>query len=384
MSLVLITDADVEFCTRAREAIGGVCGDSVEDVRTVEDAAALASLRSPDLLVMGPSVDAAEALAFAESVLQTHPSCVTVVVARKVTTELMRVAMRVGVRDVVPASATSEVTESLRAAAEAAAKAVEPSASAQEHPAVGRVVTFFSTKGGVGKSFIASNVAVALAETGAKTVLLDLDLQFGDAGVLLDLTPQRTIYDAVQCFDRLDTDMLEGFLTEHKSGVKVLLAPVHPEDAEAVTVSRLGVILSLLREMADFVVVDTAAAFNDILLAAIDASDMLCAVVALDVLSIKNTRISLQKLGQLGYDPGLVKLVVNRADSKVWLEIGEVEERVEAKAIAKIPSDRLVPRSVNRGVPVVLDAPRSPVARALTDLAKKVKADKNEVGNDVP
>ena len=299
MSLVLITDADVEFCTRAREAIGGVCGDSVEDVRTVEDAAALASLRSPDLLVLGPSVDAAEALAFAESVLQAHPSCVTVVVARKVTTELMRVAMRVGVRDVVPASATSEVTESLRAAAEAAAKAVEPSASAQEHPAVGRVVTFFSTKGGVGKSFIASNVAVALAETGAKTVLLDLDLQFGDAGVLLDLTPQRTIYDAVQCFDRLDTDMLEGFLTEHKSGVKVLLAPVHPEDAEAVTVSRLGVILSLLREMADFVVVDTAAAFNDILLAAIDASDMLCAVVALDVLSIKNTRISLQKLGQL-------------------------------------------------------------------------------------
>ncbi|MBN2848359.1 MAG: AAA family ATPase, partial [Coriobacteriia bacterium] len=247
MGLVLITDADVEFCTRAREAIGGACGDSVEDVRTIEDAAVLASLRSPDLLVIGPSVDTAEALAFAESVDQAHPSCVTVVVARKVTTELMRVAMRVGVRDVVPASATSEIAESLRAAAEAAAKAMEPATLVEARPALGRVVTFFSTKGGVGKSFLASNVAVALAESGAKTVLIDLDLQFGDAGVLLDLTPERTIYDAVQCFDRLDADMLGGFLTEHKSGVQVLLAPIHPEDAEAITVSRLGVILSLLR-----------------------------------------------------------------------------------------------------------------------------------------
>jgi pilus assembly protein CpaE len=235
-----------------------------------------------------------------------------------------------------------------------------------------RVVTVFSTKGGVGKSVVATNLSVALAELGHRTILLDLDLQFGDTGIMLQLRPSRTIFDAMLSFDRLDADMMRGFLTEHSSGLQVLLAPVHPEDAEGVTASRVARIISLLEGLADVIVIDTPGAFTDVVLAALDKSDDVYAVATMDVASIKNTKISLQKLLQLGYDDGRIKLVLNRADSKVWIEPGEVESAVDGEIVAKIPSDRLVPRSVNKGVPVVLDSPKSPVAKSLMDLARSI------------
>jgi pilus assembly protein CpaE len=382
MGLVIIADADAGFCRRTRAVLTDRKDVRVEDVRTLADAAVLIGLRAPDVLLAGPSIDTGEAVAFAEDLRRDHPDCEVVIVAAEVTTTLLRQAMRVGVRDVVPADAADEIAEALRAAA-AAASVPETVAAAADDAPRGRVITFFSTKGGVGKSFVASNVAVALAESGASTVLVDLDLQFGDMGILLDLKPERTIFDAAQAYDRLDAEMLRGFLTEHPSGLKVLLAPLRPEDAEVVTVSRVATIIGLLREMADFVVLDTATAFDDVVLGAIDASDAVYAVATMDVPSIKNTRVSLQKLRQLGYDPGKVKLVVNRADSKVWLDADEVEQSVEVEAAAKIPSDRLVPRSINRGVPIVLDSPRSPVSRSLTDLAATIKSEKSEVASGV-
>jgi len=285
--------------------------------------------------------------------------------------------MRIGIRDVIPAEQPWAETAPVLMAVMEESTARRPAAVAidsAEPVKHGRVVTIFSTKGGVGKSVIACNVATALAQAGSNVILVDLDLQFGDTGIMLDLKPERTIFDAAQNFDRLDPQMLKGYLVKHSSGAQVLLAPVHPEDADAVTVSRIAVILGMLREIADVVVVDTAAAFDDVVLAAIDASDIVYAVATMDVASIKNTRVSLQKLRQLGYDSGLIKLVLNRADSKVWLDAGEVETSLNSEATARIPSDRLVPRSVNRGVPVVLDSPRSPVSRSLVELAKQITA----------
>jgi pilus assembly protein CpaE len=139
-----------------------------------------------------------------------------------------------------------------------------------------------------------------------------------------------------------------------------------------VTATRIAQILTMLRTLADFVVVDTPASLSDVVLSAIETSDVVLVVATLDIPSVKNTRVALQKLHQLGLDTRPVKLVLNRADSKVWLEPQEIERVIEDRILARIPSDRLVPRSVNKGVPVVVDEPKSAVARSLVALAREV------------
>ena len=376
MQFVVVIDPDGSFCQKAREAVEAVGSVRVEDVRLLADGSVLAELYHPDVVIVGPGVLVRDALEFGEGMAMAHPGTAVVLITSEGSTDVMRRAMRIGIRDVIPAEQPwVETAPVLRAVLEESTSR-RPAAAAESAEPVkhGRVVTIFSTKGGVGKSVIACNVATALAQAGSNVILVDLDLQFGDTGIMLDLKPERTIFDAAQNFDRLDPQMLKGYLVKHSSGAQVLLAPVRPEDADAVTVSRIAVILGMLREIADVVVVDTAAAFDDVVLAAIDASDVVYAVATMDVASIKNTRVSLQKLRQLGYDSARIKLVLNRADSKVWLDAGEVESSLNSEATARIPSDRLVPRSVNRGVPVVLDSPRSPVSRSLVELAKQITA----------
>jgi len=236
-----------------------------------------------------------------------------------------------------------------------------------------QVITVFSTKGGVGKSVIAVNLAAYIAEKLDKRVaLLDLDLEFGDDAVMLGMKPTRTIYDAVQAYERLDAQLLDGFMHEHASGAKVLLAPTQPEQAESITTARISGIIDLARELADVIIIDTPGRLDETVLTAIDHSDQVLAIATMDLPSIKNTKVSLQKLRQLGYRNGLVKLVLNRADSKVFLEPADVERAIENPVLARVPSDRLVPRSVNRGVPVALDQPKSPVAKSLADLAARL------------
>jgi pilus assembly protein CpaE len=283
------------------------------------------------------------------------------------------------VRDVLDAKDDVEsLASSVVSAVESVSRqrtSVSPEASAATalEPTVGKVITVFSPKGGVGKSVLSTNLSAAIAkELGRSVILVDLDLQFGDVAVMLQMPPSRTIFDAAQAFDRLDAEMLEGFLIAHESGLRALLAPVQPEEAESVTTGRITQILKILRGLADFVVIDTPASLSEVVLTALEQSDLILAVATMDVPSVKNTKVSLQKLQQLGFDSRTIQLVLNRADSKVWLDPHEIEVATGNQIIARIPSDRLVPRSVNKGIPVVLDSPRSAVARAIAALAREV------------
>jgi pilus assembly protein CpaE len=349
---------------------------------TATTACDIALAEQAHVAVFGPGVPVDAGIAFGEQLASARPPVAVVLMAPRVSTELLRQALRAGLRDVLSAEAHSpgDVVASVDAAFAAAASArglAEAAVEAPDEVPVGQVVTVFSTKGGVGKSVLATNIAVALAaDSQRRVVLVDLDLGSGDDGIMLDLQPAHTIADAVAAIDRLDTDMLQGLLVTHRSGLRALLAPVCPEDAEMITSAKLGRILDLVRQVADFVVIDTAGALDEVVLTAVDKSDVVLAVATMDMPSVKNMRVSLQKLSQLGYRNGLVRLVLNRADSKVLMEIADVEQALSTRVTARIPSDRLVPRSVNKGVPIVLEAPRSGVARSIVELAASVASDR--------
>ncbi|MDP2181738.1 MAG: P-loop NTPase [Actinomycetota bacterium] len=384
MGFVAIADTSDKFVTGLASLLAPQEGTDVRAGETVEGAISAAG--DPHVVVIGPSVDPEAGFEFARR--QGEPRRTTVVVvAHNVSTELMRRAMRAGVADLLDAStAATDILEAVVTAYDAAeetrsAPSGEPETAVVSH---GRVITVFSMKGGVGKSVLATNIATALASVfGKRTVLMDLDLQFGDVGIMLGLEPTRTIADAVHSIERLDEDLLEGYLVSHDSGLKALLAPIQPEDADAVTTSRVTRILGLLREMYEYVVIDTAATFDEIVLTALDKSTDIYPVTMMDVASIKNTRISLDKLGRLGYANGLLHLVLNRADSKVWLQPNEVEKAVGRQVFARIPSDRVIPRSVNKGTPVVIDAPKSDVAKVMVELARGIVRAAEEVTTDV-
>ena len=236
----------------------------------------------------------------------------------------------------------------------------------------GRVVTVFSPKGGTGKTVTASNLSAALAKSGKRTLLLDLDLQFGDAAIVMGIEPEKTVYDLVVAPGELDFEKLAGYTTKHPCGLDVLPAPLRPEDAELVTESKITRLIEVARECYDVIVVDTSPFFHGPMLATLDRTDELLVLCGLDVPTLKNVRLALQTLELLSFPMNRVRFVLNRANTKVGLSKKEVETALKVAINAEVPSDRTVPVCVNQGNPVVLADPGSDFAKAMMSLAKSV------------
>jgi pilus assembly protein CpaE len=237
----------------------------------------------------------------------------------------------------------------------------------------GKIVTVFSPKGGTGKTVTATNLAAACAKfEGRKTLLLDLDLQFGDAAIMLGIEPDKTIYDLVVAPGELDTEKLAGYTTKHACGLEILPAPLRPEDAELVTEAKLGRLLEVAKESFDVIVVDTSPFFHGPMLATLDRTDELMLLCSLDVPTLKNLRLALQTLDLLSFPKQRVSIVLNRSNSKVGMKPNEVEGALGMKVRFEVPSDRAVPLSVNRGNPVVLAEEGADVSKAIRGMAKEL------------
>ena len=330
----------------------------------------------PVVLVLGPSFAVGSDLASVEQLLNARREVGAIMVTTQLTTELLQQALRSGVKDVLQAPIEpAQLAEAVSRAA-ASLTYVAPAAPADtpfvaEDGELGQVITVFSTKGGAGKSVIASNLAVILAIRSEKpVVLIDADLQFGDIAVMLKLSPQHTIVDAVSALDRLDVGFLGNLLAEHgPSGLLVLPAPLEPAFADQIGAAEMVRIVEILRSFCSFVVIDTPAYFNDVVLGLIEISDDVLLVAGMDIPNIKNVKIGLQTLRLLNTPMEKLRLVLNRANSKVKLDVGEVERTLGVQADALIPSDVVVPQSVNKGEAVVLTAPKSSVSKALEEMA---------------
>jgi pilus assembly protein CpaE len=328
----------------------------------------------PLVAVLGPSCAGPDGLAAAEKLIADRPEVGAILIAPELSTEVFRQALRAGIRDVLPAPVdTTQLADAVRRVVETLSTTRAPAVQSQVDPTgeLGHVITVFSTKGGAGKSVIAANLAVVLARRSPRPVILvDADLQFGDIAVMLKLAPQHTIVDAVGSIDRLDASLLQNLLVKHEpSGVFVLPAPLEPAFADQIGAEEMVRIVEMLRTFADYVVVDTPAYFNDVVLGLIEISDDVLLVAGMDIPNIKNVKIGLQTLRLLNTPMSKLRLVLNRANSKVKLDVGEVERTLQVKADCLIPSDVVVPQSVNKGAPVVLDAPKSGVARSIEQLA---------------
>jgi pilus assembly protein CpaE len=297
-------------------------------------------------------------------------------------TDLLRSALRAGVKDVLSApidqmqliDTVNRVAEGLSGHSSTGySSGVDFDAAEAFDGEPGRVVTVFSTKGGSGKSVCASNLAVALSRKSDRpVVLIDGHLQFGDMAVMLKIQPQHTVVDAVSQVDRLDASLVQQLMTTHEaSGLLVLPAPLEPTFADQITGQQMVALVEIIKGFAGHIVIDLPAFFNDVVISLIEASDDVIMVAGLDIPNIKNVKIGLSTLAMLNIGSEKIHLVLNRADSKVKLDVGEVEKTLGISAAAHVPSDVVVPISVNKGSPVVLSAAKSGVARAFEQLANR-------------
>ena len=282
-------------------------------------------------------------------------------------------ALRLGVDDVLCLPQTPQ-SLGMAAAKARAARARRMPAAAEAPSAGGHVFTVFSTKGGSGRTVIASNLAVCFAQAGLRTLLLDLDLHSGDCALVLGLAPRATMLDLVAGSAPIDAEALGRAVTRHVSGADVLAAPARPEEEELVAVERLARLVETAREGYDAVVIDAASAFSPTTLLALDHTDTLLLIGAPDMPAVRSVRIALETIELLELDLPDVRIVMNRAGADVGLDTADIEATLRREIAYALPSDRAVPLSVNRGRAVVADDPRSKAARSLMSVSRSLVA----------
>ncbi len=335
-----------------------------------------AEITDEDTLVLGPDVEEREAFDVAHFVRSHRPGLDVILVRREITTPVLQEALRTRMSAVVDHRDTlqlrAELKRSLNRApvrevpAEPVAPAVAPAPARR-----GRVLTMFAAKGGSGKTMLAVNLAATLADRGHRQVcIVDLDLAFGDVAIAMQLFPAHTIADAVPLGGEIDSSAVAAMLTQHSAGLSAIVAPTEPSTAEAIEPKLIAHLLDVLRDEFDYIVVDTAGAFDDQVMAALDVSDLITLIVTPDVPALKTLKITVETLIELGYPRDRLRLVLNRSDSRVGISHAEVEKTAVMPLAGQIPSSRDVPASVNRGVPIVQDDPKHPVSQAIAQFAQ--------------
>ncbi len=247
-----------------------------------------------------------------------------------------------------------------------------PAAPRSSAPA--EVILVFSGKGGVGKTLIATNLAVALAEQAVgRVALVDLDLQFGDIGVMLNLDHSRSITELVDGSSGLDADTVAEVLANGPSGIKVLLAPISPELADLVTAEHVRMLMAELRRAFDYVVVDCSTHLTEFNLEVVEMAQRVLVVTALTIPAIKDAKLTLKVLESLSVDPENTLLVVNRVDGYADFNRESIEQSLRVPVAVQIPHDpRVVGDAITRGTPFVSANPEAEVSKAIRELVARI------------
>ncbi|MEI7743127.1 MAG: response regulator [Chloroflexota bacterium] len=358
------------------------------------EALEMAAQLLPDVVLMDINMPDMDGIAATERLASEVPTTAVVMMSVQGEADYLRRSMLAGAREfLVKPFSSDELTSSIRqvytrereklsriatqpAAGGGGGGPAKPAATpSHDLGEPGRIVAVFGPKGGVGRTTLAVNLAVAAAtELGQHTCLVDASFQFGDVGVLLNLNPKnKSIADLIPEIEAGEPESLETFLINHSAGIRVLLAPPSPEMAELITPAGTKRVLEALRLTHDLVVVDCMSSFNDTTLSILDLADTVLTMLSLEITSIKNIRLFLEVAEQLGYGQDKVRLVLNRADSSLGIRVADVEHSIGRRVDHTIVSDgRSVVYALNRGVPFFLSNREAQVSQDVLRLASAV------------
>ena len=364
--------------------------DVVGAAASGREALEMAARLVPDVVLMDINMPDMDGIAATEQLASVVPGAAVVMMSVQGEADYLRRSMLAGAREfLVKPFSSDELTASIRqvsarerdkqsrmAVTAMTAAGVTTNGTRSGDPGEpGSIVAVFSPKGGVGRTTVAVNLAVAAAtELGKKVVIMDGSFQFGDVGVLLNLNPKsKSIADLIPELEAGELESIDTFLINHTAGIRVLLAPPSPETAEMITAGGVKKVLERLRADHDLVVVDCTSYFNDTTLAILDAADVILTMLSLEITSIKNMRLFLEVAEQLGYEKGKVRLVLNRADSALGIRVADVEHSIGRKVDETVVSDgRSVVYALNRGVPFFLSNREAQVSQDILRLARSV------------
>lgn len=341
----------------------------------------------PDVILMDINMPDMDGIVATETIRRTIPHTQIVILSVQGDTNYMRRAMLAGARDfITKPPSIDDLTSAIRRAGKMAvderSKTPIPARAGVATPGImpasameGKIVSIYSPKGGTGCTTVAINLAVSLQNDETPVVIVDGNLQFGDVAVFLNEQARNNISDLAPRAEELDPEVVEEVVINHApSGVHILPAPTHPEEAEGISGDQFSKLLNYLRKLYSYVVVDTASSLTDVTLAAIDTSDIIILLTNQVIPSIKSARLFLDLADVLGIDRRRILFIMNEYDKRIGITPEKVGESFKQDVVAVLPSDSstVIP-SVNRGRPFMLDDKSRPVARGLLALTEKMR-----------
>lgn len=380
MSRFILVTADTDFSRRAQEASRGLRG-SLQILPadylppSPDDILRVVSAEPAEVVLLGPGLPAGDAIRIASLFDLQFPE-ISIVLVTESDQDIALPAMRAGIRDLLAPTATTDDIRTMleRASLASASRRRGLGATVPESPVGGRVIAVMSPKGGVGKTTVTTNLAVALGKVAPMSVVvLDLDLQFGDVASGLLLEPERTLADAVTGAAVQDNMVLKSYLTLHPAGVYALCAPQNPAHADQISGEQVAHLIRQLADEFQYVLIDTAPGLGEHVLATLDVATDAVWICGMDVPSIRGLRTGFQILTELDLLPDNRHIVLNFADRKSGLSVQDVEATIGRPVDIVLPRSRAVPFSTNKGVPLLQEGSRDAAARGLGQLAERFK-----------
>ncbi len=343
---------------------------------------------SVDVILLGSKVND-DGYKAAEKISSEFPELAIIMLEDDLKEETMHKAIFAGAKDVLIKPYTpSKLVDTIYRVNQLTKKKVmihkDSSSKARRKASSGQVITVFSTKGGVGKTFIATNVAVSISKnTGKRVVLVDLDLDFGNAALALNILPKFTISDIVDDIRNIDSDLIESYLIPHESGIKVLPANAQPQINEFINAEHIDIILRTLQSSFDYVVVDMPSRFYDPVNPAFAIADKLLIITTPEVSTVRNVKASLITLGELNYPKAKIRIILNKLDSRGEIKPKDVEATLNQSVYAVIAADyKDAVSSLNQGIPIVIRNPRDTISKGINGLVKKLMDETESKGRN--
>lgn len=349
-----------------------------------DEAIKVADEVKPNLILMDINMPVMDGLRATEKITMHYPDIVVVIMSVQGEQEYLKKAMLCGAKEYLIKPFSLEVLldtviEAFDREQERRRFQIEEKKKKEKKPEP-KVITIFSTKGGVGKTTIAVNTAISLAkETGEKVALLDLDLQFGDVSVMMNISPTKTIVDVIEEMSHLNSDILDEYMIEYMKGLKVLCAPIKPEYAEYILPLHIETILEVLKKDYQYIIIDSVANFNDVMLTALDNSDQIIMVTTMGLPTLKNVKLGLEVMDSLQYPEEKIKIVVNRFSRHFGISIDDVQEVLDKKISVCIPEDnKTVIQAANKGYPFMRARGESKISKSIKKISEMIVTGKEE------